>query len=209
MIFKDRQAAGKQLAIQLENYSNIKNGIVIGLPRGGVIPAAEVATHLHLPLDIVVTRKIGAPGHTEFAIGAITQDGQPVLDNDVITQYGVDKNYIDTTIANELAEAKRRIQTYRKGKSPLKLHNKIVLLIDDGIATGYTMLAAIKYIRSQHPEKIIVAIPVAPPDALNKITSQVDAVVCLEPELQYGAVGASYISFDQTSDAEVLKLLSR
>lgn len=209
MTFKDRQAAGKQLAIQLEKYSAIKNGIVIGLPRGGVIPAAEVATHLHLPLDIVITRKIGAPGHAEFAIGAITQDGQPVLDNDVITQYGVDQNYIDTTIANELAEAKRRIQTYRKGKSPLKLHNKIVLLIDDGIATGYTMLAAVKYIRSQRPKKIIVAIPVAAPEALEKVSVEVDEIICLQPELLYGAVGASYASFDQTSDAEVLKLLSR
>ncbi len=209
MTFKDRQDAGQQLAKQLEKYSNIHNGIVIGLPRGGVIPAAEIAIHLHLPLDIVVTRKIGAPANAEFAIGAITQDGQSVLDIDTITQYNVDQKYIDTAIANELAEAKRRVQTYRNNKPPLQLRDKTVLLIDDGIATGYTMLAAIKYIRAQQPKKLIVAIPVAPPDIVEKISTLVDEIVCLQPNLLYGAVGASYSNFNQTTDAEVIQLLSR
>lgn len=209
MVFRDRQDAGRLLADKLKKFANIPNGIVIGLPRGGVVVAAEVANSLHLPLDIVVTRKIGAPGYEEFAIGAISQDGQMVFDTDSISAHHIDQQYIKKTVALEQKEAQRRLVTYRGNATPLQLHNRTVILVDDGIATGYTILAAIKYIQSQKPKKLIVAVPVAPLDALEKIHTQVDEVTCLQPELPYGAVGAAYIKFNQTSDAEVLRLLSR
>jgi putative phosphoribosyl transferase len=208
-MFKDRKDAGKKLANQLEKYQNKPNTIVIGLPRGGVVVAFEVAQKLNLPLDIVAPRKISMPGSPEAAIGAITPDGNKVLDSEFISEFGIEQDYIDNEITKEIEEAKRRIKIYRKNKKPLNLAEKIVIVVDDGVATGSTIGAAIKSIRSQKPKKIIIAVPVAPHEFLEKIAPEVEEIACLETPTYFIAVGQAYDVFEQTSDDEVIDLMEK
>ncbi|MCK4265217.1 phosphoribosyltransferase [Candidatus Babeliales bacterium] len=208
MLFKNRKDAGIKLVRKLNNYKNNKDVLVIGLPRGGVIVAYEVAKNLNAKLDIIVVRKIGAPFRPELAIGAITQDGELILDNELFQSLGVKKEYLDQQVEIEKKEAQRRLNLYRKNRSPLQLKDKIIILVDDGIATGSSILVAIKSIKSKQPQKIIVAVPVAPPDIFKKIEKEIDEFICLEIPSCFDAVGSFYGTFPQTEDEEVIEVLS-
>jgi len=209
MIFKDRTDAGQKLAEKLEDYKGKKNVLILALPRGGVVVAYEIAKKLNLPLDLVVPRKIGAPGNEEYAIGAITETGEGIFDDAAINMLRVPKEYLDKKIAEEKKEARRRLKEYRKGRAPLKLKNKIIIIIDDGLATGLTMRAAIKSVKKQRVKQIIVAIPVTAKDSLKVIQEEADKVIYLDAPSYFGAVGAFYENFDQTTDQEVIEIMKK
>ena len=208
MIFKDRCDAGKQLAKKLASYKNNKDTIIIGLPRGGVVVANQVAKELNLSLDIIVPRKIGFPGNPETAIGAITVDGQLIFDWKIISKMAISQDYIDYEIEKEKKEAVRRLRTYRGSKPALDFKGKIVILIDDGIATGATARVAIKSARARGAEKIIVAIPVVSRGILNVIKKEADKVFYLDAPQWFAAVGVFYEKFGQVEDEEVIKLIA-
>ena len=207
MIFKDRTDAGKQLAEALSQYQNQKDAVVIGLPRGGVVVAYEVAKFLKLPLDITCPRKIGAPSNPEFAIGAITETGEGLFNQDVVAKLGISESYLEQAIRVEKAEAQKRLDKFRGNKPPRNIENKIILLVDDGLATGSTMKAAIMSMQAARADKIIVAVPVSPPDTLGEIRGMVDEIVCLDSPPFFQAVGQFYQKFDQTTDEEVIHLI--
>jgi len=209
MRFRDRSDGGKKLAVLLTMYKDHPDAIIIGLPRGGVVTAFEVAKVLNLPLDIIVPRKIGAPTNPELAVGALTQEGDIVWNETLFKSLGLTVDDLANTIEEEKAESARRLQVYRGNRLPLNLKNKIVILVDDGIATGATMRAAVASARVQGAKKIVVAVPVSPPEALKQIKKEVDEVVCLQtPEVFFG-VGAFYEIFAQTEDQEVIDLLEK
>lgn len=203
-IFKDRKAAGQILAQRLKN---IKADLVLGIPRGGVVVASEVAKKLKLPLDIVVTRKIGAPFQPELALGAVNGDGQVIWEENLVAEVGVEKSSLEDIIKKEQEEIVRRQQTYRQGKYPLDVNKKSVILVDDGVATGSTALAAISYLK-RHGAIVSLAVPVASKEALNRIRSEVEAVVVLDIPEYFQAVGQFYQEFLPVSDQEVIQLLS-
>ncbi len=207
MIFKDRIEAGQKLAKALEKYKGQKDTIILGLPRGGVVTGFEIAKTLELPLDLVVPRKIGAPGNPEFAIGAITEEGEGIFNEGVIRDYEISKEYITGTVEEEKKEAQRRLKTYRGDRSPLDLKDKTVILVDDGIATGLTMRVAIKSVKNKDPKKIVVAVPCGAKDSIDQIKKDVDEVICLHAPIFFGAVGAFYREFPQTTDEEVIELM--
>ena len=206
-MFKDRKEAGQKLANKLEQYRDKKDTIVLGLPRGGVVTAYEIAKSLNLPLDLIVPRKIGAPDNPEFAIGAIAEDGEGIFDQSVITEYNISKDYIDKEVEKEKKEAQRRLKLYRGDRPILNLKDKTAILIDDGVATGATMRAAIKSAKIKGVKEIIVATPVIARDTLKKIGTEVNEVIYLDAPTFFGAVGAFYQSFAQTEDKEVIELM--
>lgn len=209
MLFKDRKDAGIILAEALIKYKNDPNTIVLGLPRGGIVVAYEIAKKLHLPLDVICPRKIGAPYNPEFAIGAITETGEGFFDQNIIEQLDIPPEYIKEEVAKEKEEAKRRLSVYRKNKPPiLSLENKKVIIVDDGIATGATMKAAIQSIKTKKPSKLVIAIPVAPKETLDEMEGTVDEIVCLATPPFFQAVGQFYHHFYQTTDQEVIDLLT-
>ncbi|MEK7617510.1 MAG: phosphoribosyltransferase family protein [Patescibacteria group bacterium] len=203
-IFKDRQAAGKLLAKRLKNVSS---DLVLGIPRGGVVVAAEVARKLSLPLDVLVVRKIGAPFQSELALGAVDGDGEVVWEEDLLKEVGVSREELGDIIKNEWKELKRREDLYRAGKGELNVDGKVVILVDDGIATGATTLSAINYLK-RHKAKVILAIPVASKEAVDKIRA-VEGVrdVVLEIPEYFQAVGQFYQDFLPVSDEEVVEIL--
>jgi putative phosphoribosyl transferase len=207
--FRDRTEAGEQLASKLSAYANRADVLVIGLPRGGVPVAAEVATALHLPLDICLVRKLGVPGHKELAMGAIASGGVRVLNDDVLDWIGISDETIDEVAARELRELERRDRAYRGDRPPPDIRDHTVILVDDGLATGSTMRAAIAAIRQQSPLRIVVAVPVGAPDACDAIRGEVDKVVCLMTQDPLYAIGLWYENFTQTTDEEVCKLLRK
>lgn len=205
--FRNRKEAGKMLAQNLTAYANEENLLVLALPRGGVPVAFEVAKALNAPLDVCIVRKLGVPGHKELAMGAIASGGIGVLNSDVINTLGIDKEAIQAVAVEELQELQRRDRTYRGDAPPLNVENKTVILIDDGIATGSTMRAAIAILQQQQPQKIVVAIPVAPASTYKELQSEVDEIVCLQiPEI-LSAIGLWYEDFAQTTDEEVKEIL--
>ena len=206
MVFKDRKQAGEQLAQKLVKYKG-KKIIVLAIPRGGVVVGKEVAQALGCPLDVIVTRKIGAPGNPEFAIGAIGPNDQIFLNQEVIKRFKIPKEYINAEVGRQGIEMERRERVYRAGRQPLGLEGKIVILVDDGIATGADARVAIKSIRCQKPKKLILAVPVGPKETVKALEEEVDELVCLAtPEIFY-AVGQFYQEFGQTSDEEVVEIL--
>jgi len=209
MIFKDRIDAGKQLADKLEEFKDNKDVVLLALPRGGIILAYEVAKKINAPIDIVVPRKIGAPGNEEFAIGAITESGEGIFDDDIINSYGISKEYIDQKVAEEKKEAERRLKVYRGKKKAINLKDKTVILIDDGIATGNTIFAAIKSVKSKSPKKIIVAVPVLPPDTIGPVEKVVDELIYIDAPPMFGAIGRFYEFFGQTRDEEVVEIMKK
>lgn len=208
MIFKNREEAGRLLAQSLIRYKNAPKTIVIGLPRGGVVVAAVVAGILSLPLDIVVPRKIGAPGNPELAIGALAGD-LVLLNQPLVQEIGASPAYIEKTAAEEKREAARRLALYRKGLPPQNFRGMTLLVVDDGAATGSTLKAAIAYLRNVHAEKIVAAFPVGPPDTVEELKALADEVVCPCIPDSFLAVGQFYERFPQTSDEEVIQLLNR
>jgi putative phosphoribosyl transferase len=207
--FRDRKSAGQQLASKLSTYANCDDVLVIGLPRGGVPVAAEVAKALHAPLDICLVRKLGVPGHKELAMGAIASGGVRVRNEDVLDLLGISDERIDEVAAREFRELERRDRVYRGNRPPPDLRNLTVILVDDGLATGSTMRAAIAAIRHQSPQRIVVAVPVGAPDTCDAIRGEVDEVVCFMSQDPLYAIGLWYENFTQTTDEEVCKLLEK
>ena len=209
MLFKDRRDAGGQLALKLSQYKDKSDLIVLGLARGGVITAAQVADALHLPLDVLIVRKISAPGNEELALGAIAQEGEEVFNDHLIGLLGVCSDYLKKETERQRRIIKERLILYREAKPTFPLQNKTVILVDDGIATGASMRAAIATMHRSGVKKIVIAVPVAPPDSLRKISSQVDEVICLSSPVFFESLKGFYRLFDQISDQEVMGLLSR
>ncbi len=206
-MFKDRVEAGRKLGERILGYKDTKKLVVLAIPRGGVVVGKELARTLNCPLDVLVTKKIGAPGNPELAIGAVGPDGTAVLNQDLAPKTGADKTYIEKEKRVKTGEVRRRMEAFRKGKKPLGLKGKTVILTDDGIATGATVEAAIKWIKTQKPQKLILAVPVAAPDSLARLTPLADEVICLDQPYFFAAVGQFYQSFPQTSDEEVIEIL--
>ena len=206
-MFYDRYEAGQKLAQALIKYKNNQEVIVLAIPRGGVVVGFEVAKALKVPLDIVVARKIGAPGNAEFAIGAVSEKGDIILNEESISEYQISRDYIKKEAKIQRQEVKRRLAEYREGKEPANLKDKIVIIVDDGIATGASIKAAISSVKADAPKKVILAVPVAPPDTVEELKKEVDEVVCLETPETFFAVGQFYQIFDQTSDEEVKEIL--
>lgn len=209
MIFRDRHHAGEALVARLKKYHGDKNVVVIGLPRGGVVNAFEVARGLNLPLDIVYPRKIGAPFNPELAIGAITESGKGILNNDLVAQLGITDSYISHAIEYEKAVAQERLNNYRKKQPKIPLKNKTVIIVDDGLATGATMKAAIQSVKVEGADRIVVAVPVSPPDTFSEIQELVDEIIVLDTPPFFSAVGEFYEDFSQTEDEEVVDLLQQ
>lgn len=208
MLFNDRKQAGEELAERLLKYKNQPQCVVVGLPRGGVVTAVAVAKKLHLPLDVVCPRKLGAPFNPEFAIGAITESGEAYLDQEVIRRYGVSRDYLDAIRQQQQLEAQRRLSLYRSGRPPADFTNETVLLVDDGIATGATMKAAILSVKRRSARWVVVATPVIPPDTVPEIAELADELIVVAAPAGFMAVGQFYREFAQTTDAEVVELLS-
>ncbi len=205
-MYYDRREAGQKLASELSKYKDNKNAVVIAIPRGGVVIGYEIAKVLNLPLDIIATKKIGAPGNPEYAIGSMDSDGDIMLDEQAAAMSGATEGYLSTEKDRMKDEIARRLKKYR-GSNKYKLEDKIVILVDDGIATGFTTRVAINFIKKQRPKEIILAIPVAPPETIEKLKHDVDKIICPLAPAFLGAVGAFYQVFDQTEDEEVIKLL--
>lgn len=205
--FLDRRDAGRQLARKLTNYAGHPDAFVLALPRGGVPVAYEVSQALHIPMDVLIVRKLGLPGQEELAIGAIASGGIRVLNQDVINYLQVDQEVIDRVTEREQVELRRREQQYRGNHSPPDARDRTVILIDDGLATGASMLAAVRGIRTQNPARIVVAVPTAAPQAMDLLQQEADEVaVVMSPE-PFDGVGKWYRDFSQTTDEEVRTLL--
>jgi putative phosphoribosyl transferase len=209
MIFRDRPDAGRQLAARLKRYADRPDVLVLALPRGGVPVAYEVAKELKAPLDVFLVRKLGVPGHEELAMGAIASGGVRVLNEDIINYLRIPDVVIDAVAAREQRELERRQQAYRDGRPPPDVRDRIVILIDDGLATGSTMRAAAASLRLLKPRRIVVAVPVSAPETCDAIRSEVDEIVCAVTPEHFQGVGLWYDDFSQTSDDEVRELLKR
>lgn len=207
MIFKDRESAGELLAKRLADYKNKQDMIVLGIPRGGVVVAFEIAKKLRLPLDIVVTRKIGAPFQKELALGAVDPAGQVVWEEGLLEDLGFKIQDLRDEVSTQLNEIERREKLYRASKPPLDVENKEVILVDDGIATGATMLSSIRYLKSVGASRVLVAVPVVAEEVMKKISLQTDKMVVLHAPEFLGAVGSFYEDFSPVSDQEVIELL--
>ena len=207
--YPDRRAAGLELASRLTGYRGHADVVVLALPRGGVPVAHEIARELGAPLDVFLVRKLGVPGHSELAMGAIASGGVRVLNNDVVSWYGLTPAIIDQVAAMEQLELERREQEYREGQAPLDLRDRTVILVDDGLATGSTMKAAAQAVRAQAPARIVVAVPVGAADTCRSFAGIVDEVVCARTPEPFSAVGLWYRDFSQTTDDEVRELLQQ
>ena len=208
-LFSDRAEAGRVLAERLGHYADRPGVIVLALPRGGVPVAYEVAKALHAPLDVFVVRKLGIPGHEELALGAVATGGVRVLNDQVVKGLSIPGYVIDAVANWELQELERRERLYRGDRPPPDVRGKTVILVDDGLATGSTMLAAVRALRQQGPARIVVAVPVASPDTCELLRTYVDEVVCAATPEPFYAVGLWYRDFSQTTDEEVRELLAR
>ena len=207
MLFQDRREAGSSLARELASFKGKANLIVLGIPRGGVVVGHEIAKALEAPLDVYITRKIGAPHNPELAIGAVASDGTLLIDHQLVRRLGVSQEYVDQESERQKQEITRRVAEYRGDRPGLELAGKAVILVDDGVATGATTLATVRAIKSQQPSELILAVPVGPQDSIESLRQEVDQIVCLHAPEVFWAVGAFYNIFDQTSDEEVKTLL--
>src|SRR6516165_5620807 len=210
MKFADRAAAGRQLAAQLERFNN-RAPVVLALPRGGVAVGFEIAQALNAPLDIVLVRKIGVPWQSELALGAVTDGASPetFIDRDMAAVLDIPESYVQEATVRQLDEIERRRRTYCAGRTPLEITGRTAIVVDDGIATGATMQVAIRAVRRRGPARLVLAVPVAPPDTLAALGREADEAVCLETPIGLGAIGFYYRDFHQLSDAEVTDLLAR
>jgi putative phosphoribosyl transferase len=207
MLFRDRLDAGRQLAQKLMDYADRPDVLVLALPRGGVPVAFEVARALHAPLDVFLVRKLGLPGHEELAMGAIASGGVRVLNEDLVRTLRIPEEEIDAVAAQEQRELERREREYRSGRPAPDVRGRIVILVDDGLATGSTMRAAVAALRRQHPARIIVAVPVGAAETCEDFGADADEVICARTPEPFYAVGLWYGDFAQTSDEEVHDLL--
>jgi len=207
MIFKNRLDAAQKLAESLKKYENQNDVLILGLARGGVILAAEIARILNVPFDLVMTRKIGAPFNPELAVGAITETGEGYFNDALIQTLGISKNQIEEIVALEKKEAERQRALYQKDREVPSIKEKTVILVDDGIATGATMMAAVLSSRKAGAKKIVIAVPVASPEALEFLNSAADQMICLDTPPDFMGVSQFYEEFPQVEDSEILSLL--
>lgn len=210
MAFQDRSDAGRRLAKALSEYKG-RGAVILALPRGGVPVAAEVAAALHAPLDLILVRKIGVPSQPELAMGAVVDGAAPIVvrNEEVIRFSGTTADEFDAVCARELAEIERRRQLYIGDRARAEVAGQVVIVIDDGIATGATTRAALQAIRKRKPKELVLAVPVAPPDTVEQLRGEVDALICLETPEIFGAIGYFYRDFRQVSDEEVVAILKR
>jgi putative phosphoribosyl transferase len=206
-MFRDRVEAGDVLAERLGHYAERSDVLVLALPRGGVPVAARVAEALEVPLDVFVVRKLGVPGHEELAMGAIASGGVRVVNDQVVGRLGLGEAVLDRVAEAEGRELERRERSYREGRGPPDLPGRVVILVDDGLATGSTMRAAVAAARRLHPARVVVAVPTAPASTCQQLRGEADEVICATTPRPFRAVGYSYRSFPQTSDREVTDLL--
>ncbi len=206
-MFIDRKDAGVQLAERLKGHANEKGALVLALPRGGVVTGAEIARRLKIPLDVLIVRKIGHPLQTELAVGAVSETGTVELNQSIIAASDVSKVYIDEEVSVQKREISRRVELYRSGKGIVPLEGKTIILVDDGVATGATLKAAIATLRREKISRLVVAVPVAPPETARELERMADEFICLETPSNFMAVGAHYQDFVQVMDDEVVKLL--
>jgi putative phosphoribosyl transferase len=209
MLFEDRHDAGRRLAVNLGQYAGRPDVIVLALPRGGVPVGYEVARALGVPLDVFLVRKLGVPGREELAMGALASGGVRVLNDDVVRELGIPQRWIDEVTADEAAELRRREAAYRDGRPAPDVRGKTVILVDDGLATGASMRAAVEALRQLGPARIVVAVPVAAAQTCKELRTEADEVVCAETPEPFYAVGSWYDDFSQTTDQEVRDLLAR
>lgn len=205
--YLNRQQAGLVLAQALQTYAHRQDVLVLGLPRGGIPVAFEIAKALQVPMDTFIVRKLGAPGQPELAMGAIAMGGKPIFNKDIIRQLHVSENAINAVIENEKKELQRRNLVYRDNRPLPDIKDKMIILVDDGIATGATMRAAIKALKDLHAKQIVVAVPVADQQLCEDMQMEVDDLICLLRPTHLVAVGAWYEDFSQTEDEEVFALL--
>jgi putative phosphoribosyl transferase len=206
-LFVDRRAAGRALARHLRHLADGVELVVLGLPRGGVPVASEIARDLNAPLDVFVVRKLGFPGHEEFAIGAIASGGVRVLNEDLTSWYDLPDEVVEAVTRKERAELERRERAYREGRTPLNVKGRVVILVDDGLATGSTMKAAVRAVRQLDPARVVVAVPVCAAETCEALKQIADEVVCPYSPEPFRAVGLWYQDFSETSDAEVTEVL--
>jgi predicted phosphoribosyltransferase len=206
--FRDRVDAGRRLAEYLLDYADRPDVLVLGLPRGGLLVAREVAIRLRAELDVLVVRKLGVPGHPELAMGAIAPGGVEVLSEPLILELGIPRSSVDEVARRERVELQRREESYRRGRGPLAIENRPAILVDDGLATGATMRAAVLAVRQQRPSTIVVAVPVGARESCDELAHLADRVVCASMPDPFTAVGLWYEDFSQTTDEEVRHTLS-
>lgn len=207
--FADREAAGRELAAKLEPYANRRDGVVLGLARGGMPVAFEVARTLNLPLDVFLVRKLGVPGHEELAMGAIASCGVRVVNAEIVDRLDLSEADIEAVAAREQHELDRREQSYRDGRASAVVAGRLAILVDDGLATGSSMRAAVQALKQGDAASIVVAVPIAPPETCADLQLEADAVICAQTPEPFRAVGAWYEDFAQTSDDEVRALVAR
>lgn len=208
-LFRNRQEGGQILAQRLTTLVPDSNALVLALPRGGVPVGYEVAHKLHAQLDVFLVRKLGLPGQEELAIGALASGGVRILNRALIEELQLSEQLIERVTARELEELRRRERLYREGRPAIPVQGRAAILVDDGLATGASMMAASRAVRAQNPQRVIVAVPVAAPETCAEFRTEVDEIICLETPQPFGAVGAWYENFSQTTDEEVQKLLEQ
>lgn len=208
-VFRDRYEAGRLLAERLAHYANRSDVVILALPRGGVPVAFEIATALHVPLDIMVVRKLGVPGHEELAMGAIASGGVQVVNQDVVRNLGLSPAALESVAATEYLELTRRERAYRGNRGSTVVEGRTVILVDDGLATGSTMRAAVAALRGRHPARIVIAVPTAAPETCEELKAEVDEMVCATTPTPFYGVGQWYDDFSQTTDEEVRDLLEQ
>jgi predicted phosphoribosyltransferase len=205
-MFVDRTDAGERLAAVLEDRG-VDADVVLAIPRGGLPVGRAVADALDAPLDVVAARKIGAPGNPELAVGAVAADGTVWLNDEYIADLGVGDDYVDGAIDRERAAAREKVERYRGDRPPLDLRGKRVVVVDDGVATGATTIACLRQVRDAGAARVVLAVPVGPPDTLERLSGEADDVICVETPPQFGAVGQFYESFAQVSDEDAMTYL--
>ena len=208
MIFKDREEAGRQLVAELVQYRNDPRGLILALPRGGVVVGYQLSLALHLPLDVFITRKIGAPGNLEYAIGAVAETGSRYINQDAVSAFGLSRYELDRLVHAQEKEIARRKYLYRQGRPLPQLTGRTVLLVDDGIATGSTFMASALAIRSFQPHRLVGVIPVGPPSTISEVRAHVDELVVLVTPEPFAAVGNFFVDFTQVEDRDVVEYLN-
>lgn len=208
MQFRDRADAGRKLAAALDRFAG-DDAVVLGLPRGGVPVAFEVADRLDLPLDVVVVRKVGAPNNPEFGVGAVGEEGVVLLNRSTLDRLGLGEDELRASVEEEQSELERRLERYRRGRPAAEVRGRTAILVDDGVATGGSAKAAIEVLRERGAGKVVLAVPVGPPESISDLEKTADEVVCLETPASFMAVGTWYRDFGQTRDEQVIDLLGR
>jgi predicted phosphoribosyltransferase len=208
VIFQNREDAGRRLAGPLQTYHDHPAGVILALPRGGVAVGYQLSLALHLPIDVFITRKIGAPENPEYALGAVSETGNVYLNSDAVAEFRLSHEDLEDIVSVQLREIRRRQQLYRKGRHPLPLKDRVVIVVDDGIATGATFFASVEAICQQAPKRLVAAIPVGPAGTIAKAKSLVDELVVLATPEPFWAVGNHYNDFAQVEDHAVLEYLN-